>query len=165
LVEQIESFFIGCFHITFIYQFGPWLRILKVVEEVLDLWGHKYVVLFNDFFQSFCSSDCSNVFELLNFIFGWREDEILFENHCCKNKADSPNIIGIEISVNSKKGFGRGEGERPSPHIEVLVREVELGKAPVDQNQLLGSRVDEDVVGLHISVHHSFGIGVVKGCQ
>ena len=50
-------------------------------------------------------------------------------------------------------------------HVVLLLRFVEVGESPVDDPEIAGLVVDDDVEGFNIAMHDSVGVGVVEGLE
>jgi hypothetical protein len=61
--------------------------------------------------------------------------------------------------------FGTLEVPGADPHVEVLLRQVELAETPVQDLQGFGLVVDGEVVGLDVAVHDAQGVAVMESFE
>ena len=94
----------------------------------------------------------------------------------------------LEKGINIEKKSGKGAPKRPNikrivilpvldqefrpfvvsagySHVVLLLRFVEVSESPVDDPEVAGLVVDDDVEGFNIAMHDSVGVGVVEGLE
>mmetsp|Transcript_51395 Transcript_51395/g.111835 ORF Transcript_51395/g.111835 Transcript_51395/m.111835 type:complete len:285 (-) Transcript_51395:240-1094(-) len=87
---------------------------------------------------------------------------LLAEDHAGKHAAERPHVERVVVVLQVDEQLGALEVARGDADVELALRVVKLGEAPVDQAQLALLVVDHDVVRLHVAVHDAVGMAVLE---
>lgn len=87
------------------------------------------------------------------------------ENHPGKHTPQGPHVKGVVVFLQVYQELGTLEVAGGDAHIVFAAWVVEFCQSPIYQPKLALIVVDHDVVRLHIAVHDSITVAVVKGLE
>jgi hypothetical protein len=131
------------------------------VKLLLKIGIQREIILPHVLQQVVCAEDLSHFDKLIIVVISVKE-WILLEDDLSHGASSTPNIKGIMISAVIDKQFGSFVVSRGNSDVVLLVGEIEIGEAPVNDPQFFLLIVEHDILRLDVSVHDTMRVTVVE---
>jgi len=163
IIKKVQCFLGNKWLVLVVDELVPWL-LWVLTKNIIVVWVHGHIVFFNVSKEVVSSQNFGNLHKLIVVVFTL-EEWLLLEDHTCEHAAKWPDIkrVIIGLQVNEKLRSFKVSG--CNSNIVLLLRMIEFRKTPIDKSQPLVIVVDHDIMWLHISMHNTLRMAVVKSFQ